>query len=62
MTPREQNAPPELAWAELDGRWEFLFLQILEIEVNHLDFSSSFPLTLAQVFSTDNSTESESPS
>lgn len=60
MTPGSRMLHQNWPGQNLMGGGNFYFCRFL-IEVNHLDFSSSFPLTLAQVFSTDNSTESESP-
>lgn len=60
MTPGSRMLHQNWPGQNLMGGGNFYFCRFL-IELNHLDFSSSFPLTLAQVFSTDKSTESESP-
>ena len=59
MTPGSRMLHQDWPGQSLMGGGNFYFCGFL-LELNHLDFSSSFPLTLAQVF-TDFSTESESP-
>ena len=56
MTPGSRMLHQDWSGQNLTGGGNFYFCGFL----NHLDFSSSFPLTLAQVF-IDFSTESESP-
>lgn len=59
MTPGSRMLYQDWSGQNLTGGGNFYFCGFL-LELNHLDFSSPFPLTLAQVF-TDFSTESESP-